>query len=77
MSIGLGIFLIALGAVLSFAVRDSLAGVDLVTVGFIMMAAGLACVLLSFILDSQRRRRATVVERHVERPLPPTDPYGR
>ena len=79
MSIGLGVFLIALGAVLSFAVRDSLSGVDLAMVGYICIAAGLATVVLSFILAGQRRRTAqtTIVERHDVPPASTTDPYGR
>lgn len=79
MSIGLGVFLVALGAILSFAVRDSLPGVDLVMVGYICMAAGIATIILSFILGAQRRRveHTTVVERHDIPPAPPADPYGR
>lgn len=76
MSIGLGVFLIALGAILSFAVSDSLAGVDLMTIGYICMAAGLATVVLSLILANQRRRGdTTLVERHEYNR--PEDPYGR
>lgn len=79
MSIGLGVFLVALGAILSFAVRDSLPGVDLVMVGYICMAAGVATVILSFVLANQRRRseHTTVVERRDVPPAPPADPYGR
>lgn len=76
MSIGLGVFLVALGAILSFAVRDSLPGVDLIMVGYICMAAGVATVILSFVLANQRRRSTTVVERHDVPPAPPADPYG-
>ena len=40
MGIGVGIFLIAVGAVLTFAVHVSTTGIDLHTVGIILMAAG-------------------------------------
>lgn len=75
MSIGLGVFLIALGAVMSFAIRDSLSGVDLVMVGYICMAAGVATIILSFVL-ANTRRRGDVVERHEYR-TGPEDPYQR
>ncbi|GAB97137.1 low affinity Fe/Cu permease [Kineosphaera limosa] len=76
MSIGLGVFLVALGAVLSFAVQDRLSGIDLVMVGYICMAAGVATIILSFVLANQRRRGADVVERTTEY-RDPQDPYGR
>jgi hypothetical protein len=40
MGIGVGIFLLAFGAVLAFAVDWTLAGLDLHAVGWILMAAG-------------------------------------
>jgi hypothetical protein len=55
--IGGSIFLLALGAILSFAVQDSLNGVDLVVVGYILMAAGALGIILSFVLQSQRNSR--------------------
>lgn len=75
MSIGLGVFLLALGAILSFAVSDRIPGVDLVMVGYICMAAGLVTLIISLVLAGRTRSNA-VVERH-ERVVPPTDPYGR
>ncbi len=79
MSVGLGVFLVALGAILSFAVSDRLAGVNLVMVGYICMAAGVVTVILSFVIAGQRRRTdTTVVERRdYQAPPPPNDPYGR
>lgn len=77
MSVGLGVFLIALGAILSFAVQDRLAGVNLVMVGYICMGAGIATIILSFILAGQARRRTTVVEQPAPPAQPPVDPYGR
>lgn len=56
MYIGGSIFLLALGAIMSFAIRDSLSGVDLVTTGYILMAAGALGIVLSLIINGQRSR---------------------
>ena len=40
MTIGTSIFVIALGAILRFAVNDSIEGIDLQIVGLILMIAG-------------------------------------
>ena len=57
MTIGGSIVLIALGAILSFAVQDAINGVDLVVVGYILMAAGALGVVLSLVLSGQRNGR--------------------
>lgn len=57
MYFGGSIALIALGAVLAFAVQDQLSGVDLVMIGYICMAAGALGIILSLIMNSQRERR--------------------
>ncbi|GAB49942.1 DUF6458 family protein [Mobilicoccus pelagius] len=66
MSIGFGIFLVALGAILSFAVKDAMPGVDLTMIGYILMAAGLVTALVSATMMTRSRavvaRRATTVE---------------
>ncbi|WP_151526428.1 DUF6458 family protein [Serinicoccus kebangsaanensis] len=54
MGIGLGIFLLAVGAILSFAVGDLTSVVDLVTVGYILMAAGVLSLLLGLVMNTQR-----------------------
>ena len=56
MYFGGSIALIALGAILAFAVQDSLSGVDLVTVGYICMAAGALGIVLSLVMNNQRAR---------------------
>jgi hypothetical protein len=73
MGIGGSIFLIALGAILAFAVTDhSLGPIDLYAVGWILMIAGVGLLLLTLYLWSSRRRRV-IVEQHqppvVERPV--------
>ncbi len=40
MTIGASIFLAAVGAILRYAVEDSISGVDLATVGLILIIAG-------------------------------------
>ena len=53
MGLGVGIFLIAVGAVLAFAIHYSTAGgVDLHTVGWILMAVGGLGTLLSLVFWS-------------------------
>lgn len=52
MGLGVGIFLIAVGAILAFAVHDTSGAVDIDTVGWILMGVGFASVLLSMIFWS-------------------------
>jgi hypothetical protein len=54
MGLGVGIFLIAVGAVLAFAVHTTAAGsgVDLHTIGLILMAVGAFGILLSMLFWS-------------------------
>lgn len=56
MGLGLGVFLIAAGAILSFAVRDAISGVDLVLVGYILMGAGVLTLIVGLIQNAQRGR---------------------
>lgn len=79
MYVGLGIFLLVVGAILSFAVRDSISAVDLTMVGYICMGAGALAIALSLVLGrsggySSRRVTQTdpstgtqVDETHVDR----------
>jgi hypothetical protein len=57
MYIGGSIVLLALGAILSFAIEDSINGIDLVVVGYILMAAGILGIVLSLVLNGQRNQR--------------------
>jgi hypothetical protein len=60
MSIGVGIFLIAVGAILAFGIRDDDAGaVDLTVVGVVIMLAGAAGIWLSYKITNDRRRVPT------------------
>lgn len=54
MYFGGSIALIAVGAIMSFAVRDNISQVDLVVVGYILMAAGAIGIVLSLVANGQR-----------------------
>ncbi len=76
MGIGVSVFLIAVGAVLAFAVDVSVSGLDLDTVGFILMAAGIIGLVATLFLfngggwGGGTRRRTTVVEDDLVDPAP-------
>ena len=55
MGIGVGIFLIAVGAIMTFALDVSVAGIDLDIVGWILMLAGVAGLVLFFYFWNRRR----------------------
>lgn len=66
MTIGSSIFLIALGAILRYAVTDSISGIDLTVVGLILMIAGVVGLLIGLFM-------MTTANRDVDRrdPRPP------
>jgi len=59
MGIGTSIFLIAVGAILRFAVADVIEGVALGTVGLILMIAGVIGLLVSLFYASMLRDRGS------------------
>ena len=61
MGIGTSIFLIALGAILKFAVTASVAGISIATVGVILMVVGVIGLVASLIFASMAGRRREVV----------------
>jgi Domain of unknown function (DUF6458) len=61
MGIGFSVFLVAVGAILSFAVKATVAGLDIRVVGWILMAAGALLLILTVVVFAPRRQR-TVVE---------------
>jgi len=81
MAFPVSMLLIAVGAVLAFAVNRSPNGVNIHTVGWILLAVGFVGLLLGlFWWDSWgggywRRRRTYVAGDPYG--VPPTDPYGR
>jgi hypothetical protein len=79
MSLGVSIFLLVVGAVLTFAVDVTTSGFSIHTVGIILLVAGALGVVLSLLFWSSFSpyRRGTVVggdtvveEHHVRRDLP-------
>lgn len=68
MATGTSIFLIALGAILTFAVDVSVSGLDLNAVGVILMVAGIIGVIVSLIwidrATTPRTERRVVDEHH-------------
>jgi multisubunit Na+/H+ antiporter MnhB subunit len=85
-SIGVSLILIAAGAILAFAVTEDVEGVELSTVGWILMIVGVLGLLISLLLLGDRspwrrrtyveeapaaRRRTTVVEDDDVAPGPP------
>jgi hypothetical protein len=54
MALGTGIFLIVLGAILSWGVSAVFASVNLVVIGYICMAAGVIALGLSVWMNAQR-----------------------
>ncbi len=66
MGIGTSIFLLALGAILAFAVTtQKLAGIDVDVVGYILMAAGALGLIISMLLMNRARHATVVRERDV------------
>lgn len=61
MTIGGSIFLIAVGAILKFAVTATVAGISIQTVGVILMIAGIIGLLIGLFLLTQRRGQVAAV----------------
>ena len=66
MGIGVSVFLIAVGAILAFAVDLAVSGLDLTTVGYILMIAGVIGLIWSLFIFSNGRGfgRRTVVDEY-------------
>jgi hypothetical protein len=63
MGIGVSVFLLALGAILTFAVNASISGLDINVVGIILMVAGAIGLLMTLLVFG--RDRGTVAEDRV------------
>jgi Domain of unknown function (DUF6458) len=68
MTIGASIFLIAVGAILKFAVTETLAGIDTQVVGVILMVAGGIGLILGLFLMAQGNKQPP------QGPPPPAPP---
>jgi hypothetical protein len=74
MGIGVSIFLIAVGALLAFAVDYQLGWLDITVAGWVLMIVGVLGLLLTMLLWSRRRSTGSVVEQrrdYREEPGPP------
>ena len=65
MGIGVGILLMAVGAILTFAVHVTTSGFNIHTVGVILMIAGALGLVVTMTIFAPRRRATTVQERTV------------
>ena len=68
MGIGTSLFLIAVGAILYFAVNADISGIEISTIGLILMVVGVIGLVISFFFLSSARRdtsRTVVRDRDV------------
>jgi hypothetical protein len=74
-AIGTSLLLIAVGAVLRFAVSVSTSGFSVHTIGVILMIVGGVGLLLSLLWMAVWSGRANRPGPYVDRGAPPTEPY--
>jgi hypothetical protein len=65
MGIGGGLFLVAVGAVLTWGVNATVSGININTIGIILMVVGVVGVFLDLLLFAPRRRSTRVVSNGV------------
>ena len=63
MGIGVAVVLIAIGAILTFAVHATVTGISIVTVGVILMIAGAIGLVVTLAIFAPRRRNRVLQER--------------
>lgn len=66
MSIGSGIGLFVVGAILAFAVNVDAGVVDLTLIGYILMAAGLVVFIIGLVLMTRRRQSVATTRSAVD-----------
>jgi hypothetical protein len=77
MTVGGSIFLIAVGAILRYAVTDSISGINLATIGLILMIAGIAGLVIGlFMYANASRTRGTGYRRGYNERYPDRDPLA-
>jgi len=62
MTIGASIFLIAVGAILKYAVDVTVSGIEIQTIGLILMIAGVVGLVIGLFLLAQTDRRRPVYD---------------
>lgn len=70
MGIGTSIFLIALGAILRFAVTATVSGIEIATVGTILLVVGIIGLLISLLYTTIWADRTRGVDRTAAAPPP-------
>lgn len=66
MSLGAGIFLLVVGAILTFAVDFDVPGLDLTTIGYILMIAGAVGIVLGIVLMARKRQSVSTTSESVD-----------
>ncbi len=66
MSLGTGIVLFVVGAILAFALNLQVAWIDLHLVGYILMAAGVVGIILGIVLITRRRTAVSTTRQGVD-----------
>ena len=75
MGIGTSLFLIAIGAILKYAVTASVSGIELATVGTILMVVGIVGLVIALLYPVIATRRRTDVVEHYPADEHPTRRY--
>ena len=66
MSIGLGIFLLVVGAIMVFALNVTVEWMDIELVGYILMGAGAAIMIIGIVLLTRKRSTVTTTRSAVD-----------
>lgn len=66
MSIGFGIFLFVVGAILAFALNFQVDWIDLDLVGYLLMGAGALIFIIGLVLAARKRQSITTVRSGVD-----------
>ncbi|MFK4728268.1 DUF6458 family protein [Agromyces mediolanus] len=66
MSLGFGILLVVIGAILAFALNVAVDWIDLQLVGYILMGAGVVIVIIGIVLLARRRRSVATSQTSID-----------
>ncbi|THG34917.1 hypothetical protein E6C70_02190 [Glaciibacter flavus] len=66
MSLGLGIFLVAVGAILVWALNIDVGWIDLDTVGYVLMGAGVVIIIIGIALLVRKRQSVATTRTAVD-----------
>jgi membrane protein implicated in regulation of membrane protease activity len=65
-SIGGGIFLLVIGAIMAFALDFTVVGIDIQLIGYILLVAGFLVLVLGLVLRFRPRRAETTVTTEID-----------